>query len=120
MPSCLAASGSVRARQMPTSARAATEVQTFWPSRIQPPSVRVARVLSEARSLPAPGSLNSWHHNSSPRRVGSTKRSRWSSVPWAIRVGRAQAATWAGGRRIPAAASSSSITSCSTGPAPRP
>ena len=61
MPRCLGTSGLVRARQMPMSARAATEVHTFWPSSDQPPSTRVARVLRAARSEPAPGSLNSWH-----------------------------------------------------------
>ena len=40
---------------------------------------------------PAPGSLNSWHHVISPRRVGPTKRSRWSSVPCPRIVGAAQA-----------------------------
>ena len=71
MPRCLGTSGLVRARQMPMSARAATEVHTFCPSRDQPPSTRVARVVSAARSEPAPGSLNSWHQSSSPRRVGT-------------------------------------------------
>ena len=44
IPSCLAASGSDRAKQMPTSARVAIDVHTFWPSSTHPPSVRVARV----------------------------------------------------------------------------
>ena len=42
------------------------DVQTFWPLSTQPPSARVARVVSAARSLPAPGSLKSWHQRISP------------------------------------------------------
>ena len=120
MPRCLGTSGLVRARQMPMSARAATEVQTFWPSSRQPPSTRVARVVRAARSEPAPGSLNSWHQRSSPRRVGATHRSVCSGVPWARMVGRAQPATARLGRRSPASAQTWSMTSCSTGPASRP
>ena len=120
MPRCLGTSGLVRARQIPMSARAATEVHTFWPSRTQPPSTRVARVVSAARSEPAPGSLNSWHQSSSPRRVGPTHRSVCSGVPWAMMVGRAQAATARLGRRSPASAQTWSMTSCSTAPASRP
>ena len=41
MPLCLGASGLVRARQMPQSARSATEFQTFWPVSLQPPSTLV-------------------------------------------------------------------------------
>ena len=51
---------------------------------------RSARVASEARSEPAPGSLNSWHHTSSLRTIGGRKRSRCSSVPWANRAGAAR------------------------------
>ena len=91
MPACLDASGSERARQMPKSAICASDVQTFWPLRTQPPSTRSARVLSAARSDPAPGSLKSWHQLSLPCRVGRTQRSCCSEVPWAMMVGRAQA-----------------------------
>ena len=42
---------------------------------------------SPARSEPAPGSLNSWHHTSSPRSIGGRKRCFCSSVPWAMIVG---------------------------------
>ena len=59
-PRCLAASGSVRARHRPMSARWALEVQTFWPSRTQLSPSRVARVRTPARSEPASGSENSW------------------------------------------------------------
>ena len=44
MPLCCGASGSVRARQMPQSARSATDVHTFWPVSFQPPSTRSAFV----------------------------------------------------------------------------
>ena len=81
IPSCLGASGSVRARRIPQSARSAIEVQTFWPLTSQPPSIRSARVVSDARSEPAPGSLKSWHHSISPRNVGGIQRCCWASVP---------------------------------------
>jgi hypothetical protein len=120
MPSCFGASGSVRARQMPQSACCAIDVQTFWPFSNQPPSVRVALVDSDARSEPAPGSLNSWHHVSSPRRVGRIQRSCCASLPYTIRVGNAHAPTMIDGRRTFAAANSSSITSSSSAEASRP
>ena len=92
MPLCWGASGSVRARQMPQSARWATEVHTFWPVSFQPPSTRSALVRSEARSEPDPGSEKSWHHTSSPRSDGGTNRSRCSSLPCSRIVGSAQPA----------------------------
>ena len=52
-----------------------------------PPSTGTARVVSEARSLPASGSLKSWHHSSSAERIRGRKRSFCSGVPWASRVG---------------------------------
>ena len=61
MPRCLLASGSVRASSAPRSAYCANDVQILWPLIRQPPSTLVARVASDARSEPAPGSLNSWH-----------------------------------------------------------
>ena len=98
MPLCCGTSGSVRARQMPQSARSATEFQTFWPVSCQPPSTRSARVRSEARSEPEPGSENSWHQTSSPSSDGRTNRSRCASVPcWRI-VGTAQPAITRSGR----------------------
>ncbi len=94
MPSCLAASGLVRARQMPQSASLAIDVHTFWPFNSQPPSTAVARVDSDARSEPAPGSLNSWHQPISPRSVGMIQRSLlFASVPCTIRFGSAHAPT---------------------------
>ena len=59
----------------------ALEVHTFCPFTIHWSPSRTARVDSPARSLPAPGSLNSWHHISSPRSVAGMYRCRCSSVP---------------------------------------
>ncbi len=56
----------------------------------------------------------------SPRMVGPTNRSVCSAVPWAMIVGRAQAATARPGRLRPASAQAWSMTSCSTAPASRP
>ncbi len=82
MPWCFGRSGSVRASRMPKSASSAQVVQTFWPVTTHSSPSRTALVASDARSEPAPGSLNSWHHFSSLRTMGGRKRSRWSSVPW--------------------------------------
>ena len=45
-------------------------------------------VCSPARSLPASGSLNSWHHVSSPRNMAGRNRCRCSSVPSSRIAGR--------------------------------
>ena len=63
IPRCFGASGSVRAIRMPKSACWALEVQTFWPSTTHSSPSRTARVASDARSEPAPGSLKSWHQH---------------------------------------------------------
>ena len=76
MPLCFGAPGSVRARQIAQSASCADEVQTFCPVSSHPSLALVARVRSDARSEPAPGSENSWHQTMSPRSVGPTKASR--------------------------------------------
>ena len=60
-PLCLGRSGSVRAMISPMSLYWAPDVQTFWPLRIHSSPSRSARVCRLARSLPAPGSENSWH-----------------------------------------------------------
>ena len=72
MPRCFGTSVSVRAMRMPNFDTWAPDVQTFWPLTMNSSPSRTARVESEARSLPAPGSLNSWHQTSSP--VSSGKR----------------------------------------------
>ena len=62
MPSCLAASGFVRAMRMPQSLTRPPEHQTFWPLTTKWSPSRSAFVDRPPRSLPAPGSENSWHH----------------------------------------------------------
>ena len=69
MPSCLAASGLVRAMRMPQSLIRPPEHHTFWPLTTKWSPSRSAFVDSPPRSLPAPGSENSWHHTWSPRSV---------------------------------------------------
>src|SRR5437588_6316312 len=90
MPLCLGASGSVRARQIPHRAWVAYDVHTFWPLSSQPSSVATAFVVNEARSEPAPGSLNSWHQISSAVRIFVSHRSFCSAVPYASKVGPAR------------------------------
>ena len=60
----LGAAGSERARHRPQSANWAYDVHTLRPVTRYPPSTGTALVASEARSLPASGSLKSWHHSS--------------------------------------------------------
>ena len=51
--------------------------QTFWPLTTHSSPSRTARVASDARSEPAPGSLKSWHQTSSPVKSGrSSARAR--------------------------------------------
>src|SRR5437660_4334366 len=82
-PLRLGTEGSVRARQTAKSDKWAQVVHTFWPVRTHSSPSSTARVASEARSDPAPGSLNSWHHFSSLRTIGPRNRRFWSSVPYA-------------------------------------
>ena len=74
MPLCLGTSKSVRAIRMPRSAWWAPEVHTFCPVITHSSPSRIARVVSPARSEPAPGSEYSWHQISSPRSAGGTNR----------------------------------------------
>ena len=96
-------------------------VHTFWPVIFQPPFSCTAFVFSEARSEPDSGSENPWHQISSAERIGSRKRSFWSSVPCAITTGPpiTRPRTFAG-RGAFARASSSLKIACSTRVAPRP
>ena len=48
----------------------APEFHTFWPLTTNSSPSRTARVVSPARSEPAPGSEKSWHQISSPRSIG--------------------------------------------------
>ncbi len=82
--------------------------------------MRVARVERLARSEPAPGSLNSWHHEISPRKVGGIHRSCCSRVPYMMTGGSAHDPIMIPGRTTRAARNSSSITTCSAARAPRP
>ena len=120
MPSCLGLSGSVRTVANPRLQNAAPLVHTFCPLTSQPPSVLVARVRIPAASEPAPGSLNSWHHTYSCSRLRRIHRSIWSSSACWVMVWMTQPPIPYCGRFTPAAASSSSITSCSTALAARP
>ena len=87
-PRCLGTLASVRASSRPKLACWALVVQTFWPDTLQPPSsVRLARAWMPARSEPAAGSENSWHHTSSAASIEPRWRCFWSSLPWAISVG---------------------------------
>jgi hypothetical protein len=70
MPWCLGRSGLVRTSRRPREDRWATVVQTFWPFTIHSSPSRTARVARLATSEPEPGSLNSWHHTSSPVNSG--------------------------------------------------
>ena len=74
------APGSVRAMRMPQSLIRPPEHHTFWPLTMKR-SRPSARVDSDARSLPAPGSENSWHQTCSPQRVGRRWRWHCSGVP---------------------------------------
>ena len=66
MPLCFGASGSVRASRIMNFATCAPDVQIFCPLTTKSSPSLIARVCTAARSLPAPGSLNPWHHTSSP------------------------------------------------------
>ena len=90
MPARLGTSGSVRASSTAKSDRWAHVVHTFCPVTTQSSPSRSARVASDARSDPEPGSLKSWHQVSSLRTMGGRKRSRCSSVPWAKSAGAAR------------------------------
>src|SRR5664279_3285469 len=72
---------------MPRSAMWAKVFQTFWPVMTHSSPSRTARVDSPARSDPDPGSLNSWHHETSPVNDFRSRRWRNSSDPWVTTVG---------------------------------
>jgi hypothetical protein len=65
IPSCFGASGSVRAMRIPSFECWASDVQIFCPFTTHSSPSWTARVLSDARSDPEPGSLKSWHQISS-------------------------------------------------------
>ncbi len=121
MPWCFGSAGSWRAIRIPQRASWAWVVQTFWPLITHSSPSRSALVAIAARSLPAPGSLKSWHQISSPRSIGPRKRCFCSSVPCWMIVGPAI------GTPIPRGGGSASIAwrswlkmIASLGVAPRP
>ncbi len=71
----------MRASSMPQRERCATVVHTFWPFTTQSSPSRTARVERPATSEPAPGSLKSWHHTSSPEKMRGSNAFFISSVP---------------------------------------
>ena len=102
----------------------ASVFHTFWPFTTHSSPSRTARVASDARSLPAPGSLKSWHQISSPVNSGRSSRAFVSGCACATIVGAAR-------KRpkpfqpisvyfTPASRSRSSTTRCSFASAPRP
>ncbi len=106
---------------MPQRATCASVVHTFWPLTTYSSPSRTARVVSDERSLPAPGSLNSWHHSSEPSSRPGSQRRCCSSVPATSNVGPAQPIPMGlSGRGTPSSRIASSSSSCSAAPAPRP
>ena len=87
MPRCLGASGSVRTRQNIRSACCAPDVQIFWPFTTNSSPTISARVRSDARSEPEPGSEYPWHQISSAASIFGRYWRRCSSVPCAMSVG---------------------------------
>ncbi|WBL36802.1 hypothetical protein O0235_04375 [Tepidiforma flava] len=82
------------------SARCAFEVQIFCPLITQLSPSRTARVWSDARSDPEPGSLKPWHQVISSRAMAGRKRAFCSSVPKRMSVGPTRSApiVWPGAR----------------------
>jgi hypothetical protein len=121
IPACLGTSTFVRAMRMPHFENWAPEVQTFWPLTTHSSPSRTARVCRPARSEPAPGSLNSWHHTSRPLTMSGRNRSRCSSVPCSTIVGPAIITPMPdGGPNAPARRRSSWTTAASSVPRPLP
>ena len=62
-------------------------VQIFCPLTTYSSPSRTARVRSEARSEPAPGSEKPWHQTTSPLRIGVRWRAFCSSLPCTMSAG---------------------------------
>ena len=86
-PWCDVDSGSVRHTTKHQSARCANVVHTFWPVITHSSPSSTARVWMLARSDPALGSENPWHHSSSTDWIFGRNRRFCSSVPNWISVG---------------------------------
>jgi hypothetical protein len=71
------------------SAWSADVFHTFWPLTIHWSPSRTADACRPARSEPAPGSLKSWHHVSSPVSVRRKYVRFSSSEAWSYIVGAA-------------------------------
>ena len=69
-PACLTASGSVRTTSSPQRDTWASDVHTFWPLTTHSSPSFTPRAARPAKSEPAPGSENNWHHTSSPVNSG--------------------------------------------------
>jgi hypothetical protein len=99
IPLCLGASGSVRTNVRITSESCAPDVHTFWPLTTKwSPSESVAataRVLSDARSDPAPGSLMPSAAVISARRIGTAHRCCCWAVPNVMREAAMMPTPWA-------------------------
>ena len=87
MPRCFGASGSVRAMKYMPSAWSARLVQIFCPLITYSSPSRSARVRSEARSEPAFGSDQPWHHTKESSRILGRCSRFCSSLPWTMSVG---------------------------------
>ena len=121
MPACLGWSGSVRASSMPMSETWPPEVHTFWPVITHSSPSRSARHWRLARSEPALGSLNSWHHPTRPSRISGTYRSTCSGVPCMAIVGAASMRpSPPGGPSTPRSASTSDTSAAWSMPYPSP
>ena len=87
MPACRDSSCDVRTIAKIQSPCVALVVQTFCPLTTQESPSSSARVLSAARSLPAPGSENPWHQMTSLCSSGRMMSCFCCSVPIFITVG---------------------------------
>ena len=96
-------------------------VHTFCPLTTHSSPSRSALVVSPARSDPLPGSLNSWHHLSSPVTMGRSRRRLASGEPCSRMVGAARAMPApAAGPTAPTSANTSATTAASPFDSPLP
>ena len=87
---CFATVESVLQSRRHQSATCANEVQIFCPFTMKCSPSSTAFVCTFARSLPAFGSLNPWHHTSLMSRIFGRYRFFCSSLPCAMIVGPAR------------------------------
>ena len=81
MPACFFTVLSVLTRQYIQSALFASDVQILDPSIVYVPLDKTAEVKIFAKSDPAPGSENPWHHQISPLEIFGKNSCFCSSVP---------------------------------------